>query len=292
MTYLGEALVERLVQTNRPIISNYEIFSQLWQLYTEGDVKYLRSNQPSKDVYLRTRGLLKKEGILRKDKDYSSYWRVLPVSDVPADEAICVADPFCYISHLSAMQRYGLTNRRPEALCFTQPDAKTVRTLLKQQREERFGEILASEPQTFIERLHAVHHPARVRDRLLAPLASKHSGHYRQVRGSFARIGTIGQTFLDMLECPDRCGGMRHVLSIWEEHAHTYLEEIIARIDTAPKDIHKIRAGYILSEHLGIADNRVLAWQAYAQRGGSRLLDPDRPYEDYFSQDWMISINV
>lgn len=291
MTYLGEALAELLVESKRPLVSNYEIFSHLWQLYAQGDVKYLRSEHPSQNSYQRTKSLLTSEGILRKDADYRGLWRVLPLSDVPADEAVCLADPFCYISHLSAMQRYGLTDRRPEALFITQPDHATMRALLNKHRQEKFEQALAVQGR-FIERITAPKHPAKVRERPLSILASRHLGHYREVRGGFARIASIGQTFLDMVEFPERCGGMRHVLDVWDEHAETYLEEIIARIDTAPKDIHKIRAGYILSEHLGIRDARVLLWQAYAQRGGSRVLDPERPYSDHFSEDWMLSINV
>nr|WP_011102834.1 hypothetical protein [Ruegeria sp. PR1b]AAN05208.1 RC135 [Ruegeria sp. PR1b] len=291
MTYLGEALVKLLMQHKRPLVSNYEIFSYLWQLYAQGDVKYLRSDHPNKESYQRTRTLLKAEGILRKDLDYRSLWRVLSLSDVAADEAVCLADPYCYISHLSAMQRYGLTDRRPDALFITQPDSATTQALLKKRRQDQFAHAL-TEPDQFVERLTAIKHPDQVRQRPLSCLSSKHLGHYREVRGGFARIASIGQTFLDMVEFPERCGGMRHVIDVWEEHAVTYLEEIIARIDTAPKDIHKIRAGYILSEHLGIRDARVLLWQAYAQRGGSRLLDPERPYSDHFSEDWMLSINV
>ncbi|SEG66462.1 hypothetical protein SAMN04488045_3915 [Thalassococcus halodurans] len=291
MTYLGEALVRRLDEVQSPLVSNYDLFVHLWQLHESGDVKYLRSEHPSRDTFSRTRTLLKQEGLLRRDKDYHSLWRVTSVSDVPADDAVCIADPFCYISHLSAMQRYGLTNRRPEALFLTRPLDAVVRQKLKERREEDFGEVL-HDSEVYVEKLTAVRHPEHVRGRPVSILASKFFGSWRQVRASRARIGSVGQTFLDMLEAPERCGGMRHVLEAWEEHAKTYLEEIIRQVSDAPKAIYKVRAGYILSERLGIEDQRVLEWKSFAQRGGSRLLDPDRPYLDRYSEEWMISINV
>lgn len=291
MTYLGEALAERLSQSKRPIISNYELFSHLWTIYAEGNVKYLRGEHLTHSTFERTRDLLKQENIIYRDRDYAKLWRITDLPDVPAEEAICLAHPYGYISHLSAMQRYGLTNRRPEALFITLPEAPFVRAQLQQKRQAEYADALDS-GEIFVERIHAVTQPPTVRGRPVTVLTTKHFGDWRPIRGTFARIGSIGQTFLDMMETPERCGGMRHILEVWEDHATTYLEEIIGRFDHAPRAIHKLRAGYVLEERLGVSDSRVLSWKALAQRGGSQVLDPEREYVDNYSEDWMISVNV
>ena len=114
MTRLGEALEKRLRNQPRPLVTSYELFRRLWEIYEEGSVKYLRGNTPSQNVFHRTRDLLRTEGVIQKDHDYPRVWRVTAHSDIPADEVVCLVDRYCYISHLSAMQRYGLSERRPE----------------------------------------------------------------------------------------------------------------------------------------------------------------------------------
>ncbi len=122
--------------------------------------------------------------------------------------------------------------------------------------------------------------------------SSKHLGKSIQLRGTRARISTIGQTFADMLERPNLAGGMAHVLDVWSNHADIYVEDIIECIDTRPQKLIKVRAGYILDEYLGIKDSRIEQWLGYAQRGGSQRLDPDSAYTGKFSEKWMISLNA
>ena len=111
-------------------------------------------------------------------------------------------------------------------------------------------------------------------------------------RGTEMRMSTVGQTFLDMLQRPDLCGGMSHVLDVWEEHASTFLDEIASTVDRTAKALVKSRAGYILDERLGLHHPCIERWKTLGQRGGSRKLDPTRDFAPAFSGTWMISLNV
>ena len=110
--------------------------------------------------------------------------------------------------------------------------------------------------------------------------------------GEETRISSIGQTFADMLGESGLCGGMRHVLDVWEREAAQWVPEIAASVDKLTSKIAKVRAGYILSELLEIEHPAIERWEQFAQRGGSRKLDPEGEYLPSFSERWMISLNV
>ena len=134
-------------------------------------------------------------------------------------------------------------------------------------------------------------HPGRVRGRAVRVRMSRIARESIRDRNGFSRVATIGQTFLDMVQHPGLCGGMVHVLEVWEEHAITYLDHIIAAVSSA-SSVVKCRAGYIIEVRLGVKDTGVEEWHDCAQRGGSSRLDPSRPYLPEWSEKWMISLNA
>ena len=85
---------------------------------------------------------------------------------------------------------------------------------------------------------------------------------------------------------------MPHVVDVFTKHGATYVSEIIPLVEAGSAAIIKVRAGYLLEERLGIHDPRIASWRRWAQRGGSRKLDPQKPYVPRFSEDWMISLNA
>ena len=290
LTRAGSYLVGLLEKNGKPVLTQFNFFRIIWRMYRESAGKrlYLRRNTPDRDDYVRLKSSLREAGVIGTDRDYGArVIRVLSISDLPAENIICLVDPTCYISHLSAMQRWGLTDRSPEALVLTRPDRKTAaERLLAYRTEARGGDEANSFP------LPIVGHPARVRRRAVHVYESKAAGAFLKNRGSDVHLSTIGQTFLDMLQKPDLCGGMSHVLDAWEEHAETYLDDIVAAVDTATSGLVKSRAGYILEERQGLHHRGIEHWKAFGQRGGSRRLDPAKDFAPTFSETWMLSLNV
>ena len=290
LTRAGRYLAEMLEENGKPVLTPFGFFQIIQKMYQDhgGRRLYLRRDVPTKDDYTRIISNLKKTAIVATDKDYGGrVIRVLAVSDLPAEDIVCLVDSTCHVSHLSAMQRWGLTDRRSRALMLTRPDRRTATQKIRDYMKEVLGE-----DETTPFPLKIVNHPDRVRRRAIRVHESKAAGKWLRNRGSEFRLSTIGQTFLDTLRRPDLCGGMSHVLDVWEEHAGTYLDEIVLAVDSYVSGLVKSRAGYILEERLGLRHRTIERWKRFGQRGSSRKLDPTKVYAPIFSKTWMISLNV
>lgn len=295
LTLLGEALREALETREQPVITPYELFQEMRKLYKSGRKLWLRNPVPDEEDLERMRLQLRDAKVLTPDRDFKvGVYRIIANGDRPAEEICGIVEPSCYISHLSAMARYGLTDRRPAELHLTMPDLKTVKQLWNEVFEKDYSEdeLNTLSPDQLVKPSPRTVFPKKVRGQQVRVTRTAHPGASTRLRGGYARIATVGQVFSDMLEDPDACGGMKHVMEVWEEHATSYLNEIVEAVDTRPKKITKVRAGYLLDEFLGASDPRVESWVQYAQRGGSSLLNPSAEFESEFSEKWMLSLNV
>ncbi|EKE71584.1 type IV toxin-antitoxin system AbiEi family antitoxin domain-containing protein [Oceanibaculum indicum] len=290
----SDALEAALIASDAPAITDYEFYQLGAKLFAaaswEGSPL---SRLPSSWDHTRMRNAqrrLRKRQVIAPDADFlMGMWRVVQSSrSGSAEEIASIADPFCYVSYLSAMERYGLTDRSPEALHLSTPS----RPIWNKMRDERIitdgmDKLHASAPS-----LVRFGFKDKVRRRPVIIHETRHPATPTAISGERTRITDIGRTFADMLDKPALCGGMRHVLDIWENHALSWTDAIIMGINSLNSKIAKVRAGYIFTERLGFEDARIAAWETYAQRGGSRKLDPDSNYVSVFSERWMISINA
>lgn len=294
-TRLATSLLETAVGPQQALVTRYAILKGLLRIYQDTAGHKLFRKEPLGKVHVqRVIGNLIATQGLAPDRDYGrNVYRVLSMGDVTAEEAFALTSPFGYVSHLSAMQRWGLSDRRPVALHLTLPADAVARQMAAEQMGVDFPPPFDHLPVETGVRLVNMVPPAELRGRAVEVMKTARPGAWLTVRGTPVRLATIGQTFHDMLDRPDLCGGMAHVRDVWRDHAPTYLSEIIPVIEADGSPITKVRAGYLLDEVLGLAgDARIQGWLAHAQRGGSRVLDPSQPFAPTYSEKWMLSINV
>lgn len=301
LSVVGALTLYLLKEHRSPIVTLYDIGVATLRLYSVREyagqkIKNIRSAIPRRDNIAKYRNELMENGILEERKDFPKDCYFLASS--PFTESMdlaCGIDPFCYVSHLSAMEYHGLTDRFAKTLFLTSPPAPIWKSRAHEKMLKDLGE---SSIEQYVEAgfPSLTRHPLKSLNKTsVSVLVTKFAdqGAYVVPQERPVKIASIGRTFLDMLRKPDLCGGMSHVIDVFEEQAKSYLQLIINEVDRHGDPIEKVRAGYILEERCGIAGNsKINAWAAFAQRGGSRVLDPMTPYWPTFSEKWCLSINV
>lgn len=293
-----DALDLRIRTTYRaPVISNYSLAAELTKLFSLDEFAGRPLKKPRSPVDRRIlyegRNALLKRALLVIDKNLpNTILRFPERKDADPSEVLCAIDPFAHLGYLTAMTFHGLTNRLPKILYLITPDPRTWSRLASERMAKDLREDLLIEfkrnglPElrhTRLERLDGM---------LVEITRTKDLGGWRNVKEGAIRVATIGRTFLQMLQRPDLCGGIRHVMEVFEEHASTHLSTIISELNQQGTKIDRVRAGYILEERCDIRDPRIDEWVRDASRGGSRKLDAHAEYAPTFSEKWCLSINV
>ncbi|BCM24149.1 type IV toxin-antitoxin system AbiEi family antitoxin domain-containing protein [Methyloradius palustris] len=293
---LLKALANELARLPQPVITSYQLGRLIFDAYLTnsiGEEKLsLKKNIPEKTQYNNVLNSMLGTGVLSKVSGLpGNFFKILGKPEVDADEVICSIDPFCYISHLSAMEYHGITDRLPRIVFVSTPPPSNWRGYAMEQMHKDLKENL----NIYIEQrfpLLTRPHPKKISGKLVEYKNNSHMGAYKIVHGRSLRVSTIGRTFLDMLREPELCGGIQHVIDVYKEHSKQYLRLILDELDLHGKDIEKVRAGYILEDQVGISNPRIDAWQGSVQRGGSRKLDPNNEYSSFFSERWALSLNL
>ncbi|MDP3549332.1 MAG: hypothetical protein Q8R81_02940 [Novosphingobium sp.] len=294
MTYFSQAIAQAIEDSGLPLVTEFSLYRLASPIVETGEyagrkVSRVPSFWHAQQARAMIRTLAKRKALVPDDDFRTGVWHVVgALQSASAEEAICLVDPFAYISHLSAMHRFGITERAPESLHITTPSRALWTVLREEKTQMLFGDRAPGEVPT----LARIGCAPIVRRRPVVVHESKHPAEPTPLADNHARIAPIGRIFCDMLDQPQLCGGMHHVLDCFDRHAENWLEDIATAVDNFDSPIVKVRAGYILLEWLELECDAAAKWVQFAQRGGSRKLDPHAPYGATFSEKWMIALNV
>lgn len=291
-----KALTLSLGELSAPLVTPYQLGVLIHQLYRHktynGEKLNIQKDEADRRDYSKYLRQLLSEGILSERSGFpSGSYSFLGLQAPDAEDLVCSIDPFCYVSHLSAMGYHGLTDRIPSKLHISSPSPKDWRSFAKKQMKKDLGEQFESYMACELPVLSLIKFEKIGRTEVYK-VHSKHLGAFKNVRGRAVRVSTIGRTFLDMLRKPDLCGGINHVLQTYDVHAERYLRLITDEVDQNGNKIEKVRAGYILDERLSLKSDTVEGWKQYVQRGGSRKLDASSEYIPEWSDKWCLSLNI
>lgn len=299
---IAAAISSEINGLKRPVISSYDLGKLLFSLYQAGNYKgtpflSLRKKLPTRRTYLSVVKELSAYGVLREGRlvsNSNAFEIFSSSSSAPSPgEIACCIDPFAYVSHLSAMEYHGLTDQFPKMLFVSSPKSSVWSQLAKRQMEKDLGESLKDYLRTGLPILKRLK-----MNKIAGKPVNIHSsvhydmGAYVTVKDRLLRVSSIGKTFLDMVRTPNLCGGIYHVLDVYNEYGKRYLRLIVDETDRNGSLIDKTRVGYILDERLGLSEPRIEWWKKNVQRGGSRKLVADGDYAPTFSEAWCLSVNI
>ncbi|MGO3691149.1 MAG: type IV toxin-antitoxin system AbiEi family antitoxin domain-containing protein [Psychroflexus halocasei] len=290
---LRESLIKIVLEKHdKPVISTYEINWYLYELYRDKCFDGIRigkisANEPDSRIIGDTVDFLLKKRIIYNSVENHIYY--ISNKDKPtAQQFICAITPYSYIAYINAMEWHGITDRIPVELHVVCSTASFLKKNMMDKINLNFPEIKNN---TY----------------LIPPSINSVSNYdgkkiifhrtikFKEKKNIFGsggvRVTNIGETFLDMLKCPEYCGGFNHVVSVFENYAEKYLPVIIKEITKNGNSMDKARAGYILEELCGIRHKGIDLWAKEVQQGGSRRLIMANPYSNIFSERWCISIN-
>lgn len=296
-TYAGRHLSLEVRGQDIPVVTRYWLYLKILEMYRSDAAKslYLRGNEPTYNKVKKLIAELVSSRVVSRIGS-SQVFSVLGVPTSSVTDAVCLADDYCSVAYLSAMQRWGISERNPKALLLHRPSGELLNGVIEekvQKDAKRFGlevEQMVVKPVKSLSVLNAGPWGSPVEI-----VQDKKERAISTLRGSSTRISTLSQTFIDTLAKPELCGGMAHVIDVWEEHipgmTRKNISELMGLLLGSPP-IVKVRAGYLLEEQLGLSVEGIDVLSQSAQRGGSRVLDPQKPFAPTFSEKWMLSLNV
>lgn len=291
-----KALNLSLGDIDKPVITKYQLGILVHNLYREKTYKGtsigVKKETAERKDFNRYVDQLLDDGVLAHHKNLpNTVYTLLGRVRWEAEDVACTVDPFAYISHLSAMSYHGLTDRIPAKLFLSTPQANAWKIFAAQRMQRDLQNDYEMYCENGLPQLQRTE-MKKIGRIEIQRFSSKHTGAFKNVQGRAIRVATIGRTFMDMLRNPELCGGINHILKVYDEFAERYLRLITDEIENHGKPIDKVRAGYIIEERLKIKNQVVENWAGFAQRGGSRKLDASAEYEPVWSDKWCLSLNV
>lgn len=290
MLNLLTSVVSALEKKKEPVITDYELMFLIYKLIDDVnpiDVSSVVDVHRSKKIINSIINTLADFNIIKRNQYFTGGTVFSIVKNESNDiySIVSSVDPFIYISHLSAMNLYGLSDKITKIIYITEPSNDIWDELAKAKMK---NDNIIFENTTKLRKTNF----SKINNYNIVKYVDKIYGDYKILKNENVRISSLSRTFFDMIRKPDFCGGIQHVLSVYKEFGAQNSDAIIDQINNFGSAVEKVRAGYILEEFCGVRNSIVDSWTKFCQRGGSRKLDSSKEYKSNYSERWCLSINL
>src|SRR5271165_6690013 len=142
---LPQAAGLALAKLGRPTLTAYSLGVLVFDLYLKGEIEDHQSRvsnpPPERAQFTQVLDFFLSHGVLREVRGLPehSVFSVIGQQDPMATELVCTVDPFAYVSHLSAMEIHGLTDRLPQTLFISTPPSTQWREFADEQMHKDLG---------------------------------------------------------------------------------------------------------------------------------------------------------
>jgi len=207
-----------------------------------------------------------------------------------------------YISHLSALDFYGLSNKIPKIIYFTVPQKNVWTQEAKTSVKKNMGDIEYNKyyddySYKFLKLYDEYPNLTHFLGYDVKVISSKsYNENQYQVLPDYKnmRVKKLVFLFLDMLIKPNFFGGEQHVFDVFFNIDQKLYPMIVENARLFSSDINKARIGFLLNTVLKYENEIFDIWKRECKdkRGNSRKLIPSRKYSPVYSPEWNISINT
>jgi len=299
------------------LLSDYE-FNAIndFQLYFQFEKFFVEEKYNDIELTIRSNGNLESSyrAFINQIKDHNSfkaysiasnrfYFEIIRSSNklqILETDLICSIFPNTYIHFLSAMRGYSFTDRIPRKIQLVVPNRQIWKKFAHEYIEQHRSEY------KYINKLSPANTSSiEYRKEKFLPVYPSKNKYFNKIllditttatlspsikSGVGTKIIDVGDLFVEMLNSPDQCGGIQHVIDIYKDYAKFFIKDII-RAGEVSHYLTQARIGFIFEYILNIKNDEIMNWKKNQSRGGSRKFLANKPFSNFISLEWNLSLN-
>jgi len=297
------------------VISRQQLFLQYLEYWFIDSFNGIPIDKPryfsNKNFYRLCDYLIDEKILIGFNHNTRGYTYFIKKGSKPTSEmAVSAIYPLGYLSHMTAMNLYGIGNTQTSGIYFTCPARKDWKNLCLKNLKQRFKNLNFSDTisNEYIEINGLILSTQSILDPYPHQNILEEAGSTKTLilinRKSLVEsewwqnchLQNIVDLYLDMLRAPHYCGGISYVLNIYQNALlkdNDLFQEIFNTLDKNGSIIDRARFGYIFDKILGIQTSGLQKWKLEQKdkRGSSRKLFSNFDFDSVFDEEWNLSIN-